>query len=103
MKIHTETGFSIYTGGAEGGCVDIAHIELQGFTLVANADLARLRQVAACMDPDPLPSNVTDVLGLCLKALVGPAGGLRYKTQKAKDAVDAIRDLLKAAPSTKKE
>lgn len=89
MKVHTEKHFSIYTGHPEGGCTDIAHVELIGFTLVANADLAKLRQVASCIDDEPIPQHIMEVITLCAHALKGQS------TKKAKDALGAIRDLLK--------
>lgn len=94
---HTETYMEIFTGAREGGNTTIAGIHLNGFTLIANEDLAALRQVAAALDPDPIPQNIVDVLRLCIAALVGPGGG-KPKTQKGMDALEAIRDLLKANP-----
>lgn len=96
MKPHTETYLEFFTGGKEGGCVTIGHIQLQGMTLIDNGDLARLRQIASCMDADPIPSNIVDVLELALRALSGPRGA-KPKTQKGLEAWEAIRDLLKAA------
>lgn len=96
-KIHTETSFSIYTGGKDGGCMDIAYVQLQGMTLVDNKDLARLRQIAACLEAEPIPAHIVEVLGLCLRALSGPRGA-KPKTQKGLDAWSAVRDLLAASP-----
>jgi len=96
-KFHTVRSFNIYTDHKDGGCVDIAHVQLQGFTLVDNKDLARLRQIAASMDADPIPANIVDVLQLCLRAITGPRGA-KPKTRKGLDAYEAVRDLIAANP-----
>jgi len=101
-KIHTVTGFSMYTDAKGGGLMDIAYVKLEGFTLVDNKDLARLRQIAASLEAEPIPAHIVDVLELCLKALVSPRGALPT-SQKGKEAVAAVRDLLAAAPISREE
>lgn len=94
MKIHAARHFSMYVGhSSEGGLVDIGHVELIGFTLVKNEDLARLRQVASCIDDDGIPQHIMEVIELCANAL------RKTNTAKAKDAMAAIKDLLKGIAS----
>lgn len=92
MKIHAVDYFSMYTdySADEGGLADIAHVKLIGFTLVKNEDLARLRNVASALDTQPIPQHIMEVIELCAHAL------RKTNTQKAKDAMAAIKDLLKA-------
>ena len=91
MKVHTEKFLSVYTGHKSGGNQDIAHIELTNMTLVDNVDLARLRQIASCIDDSAIPQHIMEVLEACALALRGT------NTVKAKNAMAAIKDLLKGA------
>jgi hypothetical protein len=102
MKIHTATCFNMYTDWKGGGLGDIAHVRLEGMTLVDNEDLARLRQIAASTEAEPIPAHIVEVLGLCLKALSGPRGA-KPKTRKGLDAWNAVRDLLAAALAVREE
>lgn len=89
-KPHLEQYLELITGGPEGGCVTLAQVRLEGFTLIANHDLAKLRQVAQNLDVEPIPVHIVEVLELALRGLG------RTKTRQAQDAREAIRDLLRA-------
>lgn len=93
MKVHATKHFSMYTdySATEGGLADIAHVDLIGFTLIKNEDLARLRSAASCIDDDPIPQHIMEVIELCAHAL------RKTNTQKAKDAMAAIKDLLRGS------
>lgn len=94
MEIHTVTRLSMYTDAKGGGLQDVAYIQLENMTLVDNKDLARLRQRASVLDDEPIPQHIMEVLELCAHAL------RKTNTAKAKDAMEAIKTLLKAAGTT---
>lgn len=93
MRIHTSKYLEFFTEAKGGGCHTVATLQLEGFTLVDNADPAKLRHVASCTDPEPIPQHILDVLAMCAEALG------TVKTARAMEAKRAIRDLLRAAPT----